>query len=93
MLFLFFNQKKTAAESQRIVKETYDNVVTSLKTHVNIYSIDSKMMISMLTTKAGKCRFTSIIGRKSSTIHFRIARELNVDRVTVIKYLRNILFK
>jgi len=39
-LILFFNQKKVAVEDYRILIETYD--VPSIKTHMNIDSVDSK---------------------------------------------------
>ena len=47
-----------------------------------------------VNNKSWKFRFVNIIGRKSSTIQMsELARELNIDRTTVIKRLRDMLFK
>jgi len=59
---------------------------------VNISSINSKVVILMLNTKAGKCRFANIMD-ENPTYMSELVRELNVDRTTVIKHLCYMLFK
>jgi len=48
------------------------------------------MVISMLTTKTGKCRFASIIRQNPAQSISEFARELNVN-TTVIKRLRDVI--
>jgi len=88
-LLLFFNQKKTAVKNLRILIEIYSDVTLSIKTYE--MNIDSNVMISMLMTKAGKCskqmlQFASIIGQKSSTIHFRTYQEVKL----IVQQLLNV---
>ncbi len=56
--------------------------------HMNIDFLDSKVVISMLTTKSWKSRFASI-GQKSTS---ELAGVLNVDCTTVINRLRDMLY-
>jgi len=61
---------------------------------MSIISVDSNVVISM--SKAGKYRFASIIGRKSSTIHFKTRELLIVQQllnIYMIYYLNKSVFE
>jgi len=72
------------AEGHRILIETYSDV--ALSRHVNIGSIDSNVMISMLKN----IDLQALLDENPAQSTSELARELNVDRTIVIKRLRDI---
>jgi len=96
VLLLYFNQKKTAAESHRILIETYGDVAPSIKTceywfrrfKSGDFNVNDEVR-SGQPQKMENADLQALLDENPAQSTSELARALNVDRTTVTKHLHD----